>query len=90
MEKDNLPKRFRVPLPLGKKHPNGTDSAYRYGCYFPMTDLVIGDMGGRGTGKPEDVQWLDADLFLHSTGGKSTGRLHDRFRSEPRRTALSD
>jgi hypothetical protein len=54
------PRRYRVRLPEGKKHPNGTESEYRYGCYFPATDLVVGDMGGRGTGKPKDVEWIDS------------------------------
>ncbi len=55
----DLSKIFRVKIPEGQKHPNGSNSKYRYGCYFPMTDLVVGDMGGRGTGKPKDVEWLD-------------------------------
>jgi hypothetical protein len=55
-EKQNRPRRFRFSC---EKHPNGSDSQWRYGCYFPLTDLVIGDMGGRGTGEPKDVEWLD-------------------------------
>ncbi len=56
MERRRRPRRFRVKT---QKHPNGSDSPYVYGCYFPLTDLVVGDMGGRGTGKPEEVEWLD-------------------------------
>lgn len=55
----NEPRRFRIAIPNGQKHPNGTDTKWRYGVYFPQTDLVVGDMGGRGTGKPSDVEWLD-------------------------------
>lgn len=57
-EKKNRPRRFRVRTVTGD-HPNGSKSTYQYGCYFPMTDLVVGDMGGRGTGAPKDVEWLD-------------------------------
>lgn len=35
------------------------DSKTVYGCYFPGTDLNVGQMGGRGTGAPENVEWLD-------------------------------
>ena len=58
---DNIPRRFKILIPEGQKHPNGSDSKFRYGCYFPMTDLVVGDMGGRGTGVPKGVEWLDLD-----------------------------
>lgn len=57
-EKKNRPRRFRFRC---DKHPAGNKSKWRYGCYFPLTDLVVGDMGGRGTGKPTDVEWLDDD-----------------------------
>lgn len=60
MEKRRWPRRFRVPC--GGKHPSGTAALYRYGCYFPLTDLVVGDMGGQGTGEPKDVEWLDPPL----------------------------
>ena len=60
-DKLNRPKRFRVRIPDTEKHPNGSTSRWRYGCYFPLTDLVIGDMGGRGTGKPTDVEWVDQE-----------------------------
>lgn len=53
------PRRFRIPC--NGKHPNGTDHPYRYGVYFPLTDLVVGDMGGRGTGCPTDVEWIDGE-----------------------------
>ena len=29
-----------------------------YGCYFPTTDLNVSEMGGRGTGQPENVEYL--------------------------------
>jgi len=55
------PCRFRVKLPAGTKHPNNSEHPYRYGVYFPLTDLVVGDMGGRGTGIPkgDDIEWID-------------------------------
>lgn len=56
-EAKNRPRRFRIRLT--GKHPNGSNAIYRYGCYFPLTDLVVGDMGGRGTGEPKDVEWID-------------------------------
>jgi hypothetical protein len=59
-ERKNRPRRFRLRVEP-PRHPNGSASEYRYGCYFPMTDLVVGDMGGRGTGKPEGVEWLDGE-----------------------------
>lgn len=43
---------------INGQHPNGSEAPYVYGCYFPMTDLCVGDMGSRGTGKPKDVEWL--------------------------------
>ena len=57
MDKE-MPLRFRVLLG-GEKHPNGSVRRYQYGVYFPVTDLVVGDMGGRGTGKPNGVEWID-------------------------------
>lgn len=59
LEKSKRPRRFRIRC--NGKHPNGSDSPYRYGCYFPLTDLVIGDMGGRGTGMPQNVEWIDEE-----------------------------
>jgi hypothetical protein len=56
-EEKNTPLRFRIRL--NAQHPNGSKALYRYGCYFPLTDLVVGDMGWRGTGKPIDVEWID-------------------------------
>jgi len=53
------PRRFRIKLNPGEKHPNGSTAPFRYGCYFPATDLVISDMGGRGTGMPGSVEWID-------------------------------
>ena len=57
-EKRNRPRRFRIRNSAGK-HPNGSDCPWRYGCYFPLTDLVVGDMGGIGTGEPQGVEWID-------------------------------
>ena len=58
-EERKRPHRFRYRC-IGK-HPNGTDFPWRHGTYFPLTDLVVGDMGGRGTGKPKDVEWIDEE-----------------------------
>lgn len=58
-EKKRRPRRFRWKPTTGK-HPNGSDSVYCYGCYFPLTDLCVGDMGGLGTGVPKDVEWIDS------------------------------
>ena len=58
-EQKNTPRRFRVLLLVGEKHPGGSKALYRYGCYFPLTDLVVGDMDGRGTGEPQNVEWID-------------------------------
>lgn len=52
------PRRFKWQIPNGT-HPTGRKTKYQYGCYFPYTDLVVGDMGGRGTGIPQDVEWID-------------------------------
>lgn len=41
------------------KHPNGREIEYCHGCYFPLTDLCVTDMGRRGTGKPDGVEWLN-------------------------------
>lgn len=57
-DKKMRPRRFRVRN--SGQHPNGSDFPWRYGVYFPLTDLAVGDMGGRGTGMPEDVEWIDA------------------------------
>lgn len=55
-EQSFIPRRFRVPA--SGQHPTGRGK-YHYGCYFPMTDLVVSDMGWRGTGQPKEVEWLD-------------------------------
>lgn len=51
-----VPRRWRKRV---DKHPNGSGAGYFYGCYFPKTDLCAGEMGTRGTGMPNDVEWLD-------------------------------
>ena len=56
-----VPRRFVLPV---DKHPNGSPTTKFYGCYFPQTDLVIGEMGSRGTGMPTEktnpgLVWLD-------------------------------
>jgi hypothetical protein len=58
-EQRRLPRRFRVRLKDGEKHPNGSDSRYFHGCYFPLTDLCITEMARPGTGEPSGVEWLD-------------------------------
>lgn len=55
------PMRFRVAVPDGRLHPNGSNGPYVYGCYFPNTDLCVRDMGHRSTGKPTNVQWIDEE-----------------------------
>ncbi len=52
-------RRWRVELPAGKAHPINPRATHFYGCYFPQTDLNIGEGGARGTGRPRDVEWLD-------------------------------
>lgn len=54
---DPTPRRFRIKL--DRRHPNGSDAEYLYGCYFPQTDFCVGEMGGHGTGVPKNVEWLD-------------------------------
>ena len=56
-----VPRRFRFPV---EKHPNGSEAKWFYGCYFPQTDLIVAEMGGRGTGMPTEksnpgLEWLD-------------------------------
>ena len=55
----NAPKPFRIKLPEGEKSAYGKRGDYRYGCYFPSSDLCVTEGGGRGTGEPKDVEWLD-------------------------------
>lgn len=56
------PRRFKFPVVAGT-HPAYHPVPYQYGCYFPMTDLVVTDMGDRWTGCPrwEGVEWLDEE-----------------------------
>ena len=35
------------------------DGMTTYGCYFPSSDLNVAHTGGRGTGIPGDVEWID-------------------------------
>ncbi len=69
---DHTPRRFRWPC-QGGMHPNGRAAVWRYGCYWPGTDLVVGDMGTRGTGIPvrEGLEWIDPidDLPWAPKGG---------------------
>lgn len=51
----HMPRRFRIPADVQRPF----DKAYRYGVYFPGTDLVVFDMGQRMTGEPTHVEWLD-------------------------------
>lgn len=55
------------PAPATRKQPRRWRSkevhpvhGVVYGCYFPGTDLNVGNGGGRGTGAPQDVEWLDS------------------------------
>lgn len=56
----DLPRRFRWPVRSGP-HPNGTANRWRTGAYFPLTNLVVTDMGERGTGAPQadGLEWID-------------------------------
>ena len=59
------PRRFRWPTYKGR-HPNSRITPYEYGVYFPGTDLVVTDMGCRGTGEPDKtkwpgIEWLDTE-----------------------------
>lgn len=59
-----VPRRFRIRLAEGKKHPINENAKWFYGCYFPQTDLIIGEGGVRGTGLPTEksnpgLEWLD-------------------------------
>lgn len=61
-DKATAPRLFRCPVATGSKHPNGSAARWIHGAYFPLTDLVVNDMGGRGTGKPvggPGFEWLD-------------------------------
>lgn len=48
-----------MALTLEQKRPRRWRRGDAYGCYFPGTDLNVHQMGGRGTGAPKDVEWLD-------------------------------
>lgn len=61
--KDDKPRRFRMKIDSAN-HPTGRGLDYIHGCYFPATDLVVGEMGGRGTGVPSGVDWLDEPTEL--------------------------
>lgn len=54
----DFPLRWRVRLPPGTK-VCGRTPEYLYGCYFPTTDLNVAEHGGRGTGRPTDVEWAE-------------------------------
>jgi hypothetical protein len=56
-----VPRRFRIPV---EKHPTSETAKWFYGCYFPQTDLIVGEGGVRGTGIPTPesnpgLEWLD-------------------------------
>lgn len=56
-----VPRRFRVPV---EKHPVCEKAKFVYGCYFPQTDLLVGEGGARRTGLPTEtntpgLEWLD-------------------------------
>ncbi len=54
------PRLFRWPVEATRGHPNGSAAGWRWGCYFPLTDLCVNDMGNRGTGRPESagLEWM--------------------------------
>jgi len=61
---DQTPRRFRVVMPEGKRWVNGVLTPYRYGCYFPHTNVVVLDSGFVRAGRPVSsdnfvVEWID-------------------------------
>ena len=48
-----------MALTLEQKKPRRWSRGESHGCYFPETDLNVADMGGRSTGVPRDVEWID-------------------------------
>lgn len=50
------PRRFKILSDIERPF----ERAYRFGVYFPDTDLCVFDMGQRGTGMPtKDFEWID-------------------------------
>jgi len=50
---DDKPLRFRTMITRAESDPR--HGQWSYGCYFPATDLVVGDMGMPQSG----VEWID-------------------------------
>lgn len=53
----HLPRRFRIREEAYTDRK--FDASLRYGVYFPGTDLIVNDMGGRGTGASSVSEWAD-------------------------------
>lgn len=55
------PLRFRSHWGDSVREDDPRRGTCSYGCYFPKTDLVVGDNGSRGTGMPrgKGIEWID-------------------------------
>lgn len=53
-----FPRRFKIGIAVANRP---FERAFRFGVYFPTTDLCVNDMGGRSTGLPAGVEWIDAE-----------------------------
>lgn len=58
-----MPRRWRYVDPDPTRSPGAGRKPGEpiYGTYYPRTDLCANDMGGRSTGKPSGVEWLDPE-----------------------------
>ena len=55
----HAPRRWRQIIPNRSAGAGRKNGAPLFGVYFPGTDLCVTDMGGRGTGEPRGVEWID-------------------------------
>lgn len=55
----DAPRRWRHVDPEQAPGAGRAKGEPAFGAYFPRTDLCVSDMGGRGTGEPNNVEWLD-------------------------------
>lgn len=55
------PRRFRVFVPDGYPHHNNMVASHVYGCYFPISNITFTEAGMPTRGKPEGVEWIDAE-----------------------------
>jgi hypothetical protein len=56
-----MPRRWRHVDPQRSPGAGRPAGAVMYGIYYPCTDLCANDMGGRRTGKPTGVEWIDPE-----------------------------